>query len=62
MSYTNTLAERTCRYDMDDIDFQWLTSVNQDREDFGNLFIVLVSFRIDRVLNTFKPYYFIFSL
>ncbi|KAG8191979.1 hypothetical protein JTE90_002249 [Oedothorax gibbosus] len=35
MSYTNTLAERTCRYDMDDIDLQWLTSVNQDREDFG---------------------------
>lgn len=37
MSYTNTLAERTCRYDMDDVDLQWLTLVNEDREDFGEL-------------------------
>lgn len=35
MSHTNTLAERTCRYDMDDVDFHWLQKVNQDREDFG---------------------------
>ncbi|KFM81381.1 Protein Jade-1, partial [Stegodyphus mimosarum] len=35
MSYTNTLAERTCRYDMDDVDLNWLTMVNEDREDYG---------------------------
>ncbi|XP_054706926.1 PHD finger protein rhinoceros-like [Uloborus diversus] len=37
MSYTNTLAERTCRYDMDDVDIQWLRLINEDREDFGLL-------------------------
>ncbi|KAF8781406.1 Protein Jade-3 like protein [Argiope bruennichi] len=35
MSYTNTLAERTCRYDMEDVDYHWLMSVNQQREDYG---------------------------
>ncbi|XP_042907736.1 uncharacterized protein [Parasteatoda tepidariorum] len=35
MSYMNTLAEQICRYDMDSVDFHWLTSINQDREDYG---------------------------
>ncbi|GBN28988.1 PHD finger protein rhinoceros [Araneus ventricosus] len=35
MSYTNTLAERLVRYDIDDVDCEWLKNLNQQREDYG---------------------------
>ncbi|CAL1263096.1 unnamed protein product [Larinioides sclopetarius] len=35
MSYSNTLAERMVRYDMDGIDYHWLKNLNQQREDYG---------------------------